>query len=318
MSSPEKKIGLVYLSLTGNTKTITETIGRELSLRGYETEYYDMMDGGNRSRYPLAIDPSFLSRNGTIGFGCFSSEYRPMFFLQKTLSEIKGLEGKGFFVYCTYGVEFGATLKMMRNALGGSGAVFLGGDAFACSDEVKHLLLNRMYFNHDKPGETEFAQARSFAGRMLQNEGKRRSGADLSKSETALPKGRLLLSLLGRLVFKQKLVRYLTRFSIDETKCIRCGWCVRICPSLSLSFRPGTPVPVVDSNCQGCGMCFECRQKAVQPVFDAGTVKMADRWARTFYKNHPRKTLNDEELALLNDDRFAIMKSRHELMSLRP
>jgi Pyruvate/2-oxoacid:ferredoxin oxidoreductase delta subunit len=312
-----KKIGLVYLSLTGNTKTISEKIGREFSVNGYRVSFYDMMDGENRIKHPLGIDPSFLAQNDMIGFGCFSAEYQPMFFFRGMLSKMRGLEGKSCFVYCTHGAEFGSTLRMMRNALRKSGAVFLGGDAFACSDEVKALLLNRIYLHHDKPGEAEFLHARQLAGRMIQNEKKRRAGVLLTRSESALPKGRLVLSLLGSLVFKQKLVKYLTRFTIDEKRCIRCGWCLSICPSLSLSFRPGSHTPIQDTNCQGCGICFECKQKAVQPVSHTLTVKVALRWARAFYKTYPRKTLDDRELALLMEDRFTIMKSRPELMSLR-
>jgi Pyruvate/2-oxoacid:ferredoxin oxidoreductase delta subunit/flavodoxin len=313
----DEKIGLAYLSLTGNTKKITEAIGERFSADGYVVSYYDMMDETNRSEHPREIGASFLARNDVIGFGCFSSEYQPMFFFKRLLSNIRGLRGKSYFVYCTYGAEFGATLQIMREALGKSGALFLGGDAFPCSDEVKALLVNRIYLHHDKPGDAEYDRARLFASRIIRNREKLRAGAVLARDEKALPRGRPVLSLMGRFIFKQKLVRYLTKFTIDENRCVRCGWCVRICPSISLSFKSGRRAPVVDSNCQGCGICFECRQKAVIHVFDALTNKTAGRWARTFYSNHPRKQLDDREFEALKADRFAITKFRPELMSLR-
>jgi flavodoxin len=71
MESIEKKVGLVYFSLTGNTKLITEKIGQEFSASDYTVSYYDIMDRENRKKFPLTIDPEFLARNDIIGFGCF-------------------------------------------------------------------------------------------------------------------------------------------------------------------------------------------------------------------------------------------------------
>jgi MinD superfamily P-loop ATPase len=205
----------------------------------------------------------------------------------------------------------------MRNVLRKSRAVFFGGEAFPCSDEVKELVLNRVYFHHDKSDEREFSRARQFANKMILNHVQWLAGAVLSKSDTALPQGGLFFEIMGRFVLRQKLAKYIRKFTIDEKRCIRCGWCQDICPSLSLSFTPGSPVPILDGNCQGCALCFECKQKAIRPVFAELGVKLASRWARTVYKAAPRKTLNDREIAIVLDDRFKLMKSRPELMSLR-
>jgi len=317
MRNGTTRAGIVYLSLTGNTKAIAAKIGEELASHGAAVSYYDLMEQSNRRNHPLVVDPAFLRENDLLGFGCFTAAYQPMFFFKRLLDQVGDLSERSSFVFCTYGVKFGSTLEVMRRSVARSRAVFLGGEAFACSDEVKDFALNRIYLRHDRPGESEFAQARRFADRVMANHQRAASGARLRPADVAMPRGEPLFRLLGTVVCRQEVLRRLRGFRIDEAKCARCGWCVGICPSQSLSFPDGARAPVVDANCQSCGMCFECRQEAIVPVNAEWGIKSSAKWDHYFYAKAPRKMLDDRELALLREDRFRVMKSRPELMTAR-
>jgi ferredoxin/flavodoxin len=317
MAPAAKTAGLAFLSLTGNTKTMTEKIGEELGARNYAVAYYDLMEKGNRERFPLAIDPEFIRQSDIVGFGCFAAEYQPVFMFRGILENLDGLRGKPCFIYCTYGAEFGYTLASMRRSLEKKGAVLLGGDAFAASDEVKDLAFNRIYLRHDKPNHVEFSQAANFVEKIVTNSVIATSGRRLPREATRLPASRRWFTFAGRFVFNQKIVKRLRRFRISEDRCTGCGWCVRICPSLSLSFVKSSRIPVLDDNCQGCAICYECPHKAIIPEAGTKNAKLAATWARLFYKDIPRKTFDDHEMQMLDKDRFAIMKSRPELMKSR-
>ena len=317
MASADKKVGLVFLSLTGNTKTMSEKIGEEFCARHYSVSYFDLMDQGNRERFPLAIDPEFIRQSDIIGFGCFAAEYQPLFMFRRILENLDNIRGKPCFIYCTYGAEFGYTLEAMRRSIENRGAILLGGDAFASSDEVKELLLNRIYLRHDKPNRVEFSQARNFVDQIVTNSQLAAAGRRLTREATRLPRSGRWFTFVGRFLFNQETLKKIRRFRISEDRCIGCGWCVNICPSRSLSFMAGARVPVVDDNCQGCAICFECLHKAIMPQNATTAAKLARTWARLFYKDIPRKDLDDREMEMLDRDRFAIMKSRPELMKSR-
>lgn len=317
MAALHRTAGIVFLSLTGNTKTMAEKIGAQLGAHGYDVSYLDLMDRGNRERFPLSIDPGFIERSDIAGFGCFAAEYQPPFMFKKMLDGLGDLRGKHCFIFCTYGAEFGYTLESMRKSLEARGAIFLGGDAFASSDEVKDLALNRLYLRHDRPDEVEFSQARAFANQVAANSVAAAAGNPLPPAAARLPRSGRLLTLAGRYVFSQRLLQRARRFRIVPDRCTGCGWCVRICPSLSLSFAGGAHVPSLDGNCQGCAICYECPHQAIVPESAAFSLKLAATWARLFYRDIDRKVLDDRELQLLEADRFAIMKSRPELMKAR-
>lgn len=317
MATSPKRAGLVFLSLTGNTKTISEKIGEELSARGYAVSYFDLMDKGNRERFPLGVDPEFIRQSDIVGFGCFAAEYQPIFMFTKLLEDLDQLRGKPCFIYCTFGAEFGHTLESMRRSVEQKGAIFLGGDAFAASDEVKDLALNGLYLRHDKPNDAEFARARDLVGKIVANSEVVAAGQRLAQAATRLPVSGRWFSFVGRFVFTQRTVQRVRRFHILEDRCTGCGWCLNICPSLSLSFAEGSRVPVVDDNCQGCALCYECPDKAIIPEAGKLSLKLARSWARIFYRDIPRKALDRREMEMLHSDRFTVMKSRPELMRSR-
>ena len=49
------------------------------------------------------------------------------------------------------------------------------------------------------------------------------------------------------------------RALVDETNCVACGCCVKVCPLSAIQVRKGVAARVDGAKCVGCGKCVkEC------------------------------------------------------------
>ncbi len=54
-------------------------------------------------------------------------------------------------------------------------------------------------------------------------------------------------------------VRKKRRALVDETNCVACGCCVKVCPLSAIQVRKGVTARVDGAKCVGCGKCAkEC------------------------------------------------------------
>ena len=54
-------------------------------------------------------------------------------------------------------------------------------------------------------------------------------------------------------------VRKTRKALVDQTSCVACGCCVKVCPMAAIHIVKGTAAQVDTSKCVGCGKCArEC------------------------------------------------------------
>lgn len=72
------------------------------------------------------------------------------------------------------------------------------------------------------------------------------------------------VAIIVHIKFKEALamtaaVRKKRRALVDETNCVACGCCVKVCPLSAIQVRKGVAARVDGAKCVGCGKCVkEC------------------------------------------------------------
>ncbi|MHA2270972.1 MAG: EFR1 family ferrodoxin [Candidatus Hodarchaeales archaeon] len=288
---------LIYSSLTGNTKTMTEKIANQFANLGHNCTIKNLVYEQE------SLTNEALQEYDLIGFGTLVTGYQPIYHFKDYMKTVRALQGKGVFVYCTYGGKCGAGLKHMKKALKKSSGTFLGGDAFVSSDEIQLLLYCGWYFNHNRPNQEEFDQAKGFVDSILQNYSSFKAG---QKFKAPLRKGGTFTGMMSR-VYTRRIVAFLCGVKIDSTKCNQCGWCVGICPSHCLVLEEGAASPRIEGKCQGCAYCERrCPQRAISFKHKKLAVFFTKVWGNMIYRSIPRRKLTKEEIKELFPSKYAI------------
>lgn len=85
--------------------------------------------------------------------------------------------------------------------------------------------------------------------------------------------GFLYRKIIGPLMHKAwpMLGQNYKRFSIDHSRCVKCGICAKVCPMDNITYDPW---PVIASNCIVCGACRQnCPQNAIRFKGEKDTVQ---------------------------------------------
>jgi flavodoxin/NAD-dependent dihydropyrimidine dehydrogenase PreA subunit len=240
---------LAYLSQTGNTRKVAETMADELRAGAHKVRTVPMTD----------LIPADILICDVLGFGspCFESQAPAP--VKAFLSTLPDLKGKPAFVFATTGGAPVRVLHDLARGLRSKGAIVISG--LLVRGELHHpapCLKGRM---PGRPDRDDLEKARAFA---------RSINLGLLAGRTASMENGTMNRLdmkwgfyeLVSLIAQPFLLRILLpRPIIDTASCSKCGLCVKECPAASMKIDP---YPEPDSSCIRCYRCQNvCPKKAI-------------------------------------------------------
>ncbi len=228
-----KGIDIYCFSGTGNTLLAVREMAEVLRERGAETRVLAL----ERSD-PSAVD---LSRTLGLAFPVAAQSTYP--FIWDFIERLPPGKGTGVFMVDTLHSFSGGIVGPLRKVMARKGYRPLG---------AKEIPMPNNFF----PGKIDPEKNRAKTAAGLE-EARRFAGAllDGSASWGRVP---VLSGLLCRFARSRLITGYLRKrgekFRVDETACVRCGLCARLCPVGNIS--PPTDLPVFAARCQLCMRCI--------------------------------------------------------------
>ncbi len=243
---------LVYYSNTGNTRLACEHIKRHLT--NIELELVDI-------RLAAGID---LSAYDLVGFAAWADYLGPSKLVIDYLEKLPKQNGKPAFVFNTFGMIKGGTLKGLRDRAARAGFNVVSAFALHTPENIPIVISQNLAWA-GAPNEKELARFHE-------------SIADLDRICRELDAGRPVKKKVrfGLMDYFSPFARTTARNKmgkkyVDQALCTRCGICKSGCPYSAIELAP---YPVFDmKKCYGCWACYnKCPQKAIY------TDKFRGRW----------------------------------------
>ncbi len=246
---------IVYFSQQGSTKKIAEKIGSSLVQIGHSVDFFNLKDGS----------PPDIKNYDFLGIGSPTYYFQPPFIVTKYLKRLSNLKGKPFFVFVLHGAFKGRTGNVIREILSKKGGKEIG--YFFCRGaDIVYLYLKEGYlYSPDNPTEEDLKNAENF-GRKVS---KVFSGGKYKKPpiDQDVPS---FVFKIERFLSNNFLVKnfYSRLFRVNKNKCIRCGLCIKNCPTKNIK-KDENGYPVWGRNCLSCLMCeMNCPREAIKCAFD--------------------------------------------------
>ena len=228
-------VDIYCFSGTGNTLLVARAMRDRFVERGIDAAV----------RRLEACDPGEVDLSHVTGIACPVAAQSTYPLVWDFVRGLPASDGSGAFLVDTLAAFSGGIVGPMRRVLAGKGYAPLG------ASEVR-MPSNFLRRRADAAGDARrivagVEAARGYADALAEGKARWRG---MRPWEPVFRLGEVFsygrLKLLGRLV----------RFSVDETKCVACGLCERLCPMGAISRSGARGFPEFSPACIACMRCF--------------------------------------------------------------
>jgi ferredoxin len=237
------RVLICYFSGSGNTKLACDYIAGKI--RGAEFEFFNICENKTPDFGPYDV----------VGFAAFADFWGPSPKFKAFISSLPACPGKPAFVFNTFGMFNGATLRVMRDMVTQKGFRVFAGHALHMPENIPTMIVAGMA-NEQAPNDREMAGLNGFIG-LLSNYFS--SPESLSRSKPM------------KVPFRDRLFPEVPRFVgkwgmgpkfVDIGLCTKCGKCVKVCPYGAIRMAE---LPVFEEKkCMTCWACYNhCPTRAI-------------------------------------------------------
>jgi ferredoxin len=234
---------LLYYSNTGNTKLACEYIKRHLN--NIELELVDL----KQSR------PADFSAYDLFGFAAWADYGAPSLLINEYLGSLPEQHGKPAFVFNTFGMMNGGTLKGLHDRTAKAGFNVVAAFALHTPENIP-LMIAKGFVSEGAPNQHEMGKFQTFI------KGLDDICLDISAGKAVKKNFRFGLADYLSFFPRTKAKKDMGEKFVDQALCTKCGICKNACPYSAIEL---SPYPVFDMNkCYGCWACYNrCPQKAI-------------------------------------------------------
>ena len=261
------KITIIQFSPSGNTQSVSQTIKSMLEEKEHIVQHLEI--SGNDMFFNSKNIADFLSQNICqhdvllIGGPVYAHhmQYHVLDII-KALPRPDSKWGKIAIPYATYGgISSGVALKESAAMLKASGRVVPLAMKISAPHRVTRGFLPKE-FNSDKLKGEQLKYIQEFVNRISLLEMK----SKIKDNSKHFNYNGLLTSILAKIIFVEKTFqnkRY-PKVVIEQSKCNKCGLCVKTCPVLHLKKGENNIEHSTTSACIHCLNCVvQCKSKAI-------------------------------------------------------
>jgi ferredoxin len=243
---------LIYFSNTGNTKLACEYIKNHLG--NIELDLLDIKQD----------KPIDLSAYGLVGFAAWADYGAPSLLINEYLGSLPEQHGKPAFVFNTFGMMNGGTLKGLHDRAAKAGFNVVAAFALHTPENIP-LMIAKGFIAGEAPNQKEMEKFQT-AIKDLD-----RACLDIKEGKPVKKNVRFGLLDLFSPFPRTKAKKDMGEKFADLALCAKCGTCKSVCGYAAIEL---SPYPVFDEgNCYGCWACYNrCPQKAIY------TKKFRGKW----------------------------------------
>lgn len=228
---------ICYYSGTGNTALACQYIVN--NVRNAEFEMSDIVTGGQPD----------LSVYDIVGFAAFTDFLVPSPLYQEFMEGLPQQDGKPAFVFNTYGMNSGKTLKIMDAAVSAKGFKVIAGHSLHVPENYPPMIASGLG-NENAPNMKELAGFKGFIAELNEALKQLGNGADV-------PSKKMEIGVKDKIIPKYPKgmrKRMMGPKYFDEELCTTCGTCANVCPNGAIKIDGG---PVFDEEkCSACWACY--------------------------------------------------------------
>lgn len=237
-------IALCYYSSTGNTQFACRYIAHKI-----DHAQFDLMDIKN--------GPIDLSSYDVVGFATSTHFMGVPYLFSDFIERLPWQDDKPAFVFNTYGMMSGQTLKMLDKLVTARRFRVIAGHSFLTPESYPPFIV-KGWDNKDAPGEKEMAGFNQFIAQLADQVNALQTGQPVKRARIKIG----LFDSLMRPRSPAQARKEIGLLYVDETRCSGCGTCGQACPYGAIGFASK---PIFNSEqCRGCWTCFNhCPQQAI-------------------------------------------------------
>lgn len=236
---------ICYYSGSGNTKLACQYIAK--NIKNIEIDLFNVVKDNTPD----------LERYNVVGFATFTDFFGVPYLFEKFIENLTPQNNKPAFVFNTYGMISGKTLKTFAELATAKGFNVITGHSLHTPENYPPMIARGMS-NKNAPNEKELGKFNNFISELDQIIEDIQNGKEIKKAKISIGFLNSILPKRSRTKAREDMGE---KF-VDESLCIECGTCKESCPYAAIELNPK---PVFDmTKCYGCWACYNhCPQKAI-------------------------------------------------------